>query len=328
VIEVSRIRAATLVFALAGACAKPPPPLPEVKVHVSDDLPAEVLRDAAARLGVARIALVSSPAEAEVVWASDPAALLAHVPRLAPGSAPAAAGADARLADPARRFLPVCARARVLLLARGGLPAAPRRYADLADRRLRGRIALAHPARGAGPVTWAAIAITYGEDRAARFLRGLAANAPLVVESDAEVRAAIASGRAAAGLAGSVDGAAGAASAAALEVVYPDQAGRGAVVLPTAVAALAGAGPGAAKLLEWLAGERAESVLVARVPGLLPLRAGVPVPVGVEPATNLAVVPLDWEVLAAEVERLRPALARWPEGSADGPGLAAPGARR
>ena len=91
-----------------------------------------------------------------------------------------------------------------------------------------------------------------------------------------------------------------------MAVVYPDQAGRGAVVLPTAVARLRGAGDAAERLAAWLAG--------ARATGLLPLRAGVPVPPGVEPAANLRSLPLDWDRLLAERERLGPILERWPDG--------------
>lgn len=318
-------RAAVLVAAaFVGAalgCARSAPPLPEVRLLVSPDLPAEVVRDAAARLGVARVILVARPEEAEVAFLSDPVAALALGDRLVPGRAAAAPGVDGRWGDPRGRFAPGPARARVLLLAPGGvLPAVPGNYRDLADARLAGRIALAHPARGAGPATLAALSLTYGDASAGRFLRLLARNRPLLLDTDAEVRAAVATGRAWAGLAGSVDAAAGAASAAGLVVVYPDQGGRGAVVLPTAVALLRGAGPGAAAFAVWLAGPRAEQVLVARAPGLLPLRPEVPVPVGVEPVSNLAALPLDWEALAAEVARLAPALARWPEAPAGGDG--------
>jgi iron(III) transport system substrate-binding protein len=314
------LAAAALAAVLLAGCRRPAPELPEVRLFTSPDLPGEVVRDAARRAGVARVSLVGGPEAAEVVWASDPVAALALGARLLPGTAPPPAGVAARWRDPRGRFAPVAARARVLLLApAAGLPLAPANLRDLADPRLRGRIAVAHPARGAGPVTLAALSLTYGEASAGRFLRLLAANAPRVVEADAEVRRAVSSGAAVAGLAGSIDGAAGAASAHALEVVYPDQGGRGAVVLPTAVALLSrpdhASGPpsaGASQLAAWLAGPEAERLLVARAPGLLPLRADVPVPVGVEPVANLRALALDWDRLAAEVERLTPALARWP----------------
>lgn len=322
---------ATALVAAGGlaACRRAAPALPEVRLHASPDLPAEVVRDLAARFAVARVVLVPRAEEAEVAWASDPAALLALAPRLVPGSA-APEPATVQFADPQGRFAPVAARARVLLVARDArLPVDPTNLRDLADPRLRGRVALAHPARGAGPATCAALSLVYGEASLGRFLRLVAANAPVVVGSDAEVRAAVAAGRAAVGLAGSVDGAAGAASAAALRVVYPDQAGRGAVVLPTAAAALAPAAggapsPAAVRLVAWLAGADAERILVARAPGLLPLRPEVPVPVGVEPAGNLRALPLDWDGLAAEAARLAPLLERWPDAfAAAGPGRGA-----
>jgi iron(III) transport system substrate-binding protein len=53
----------------------------------------------------------------------------------------------------------------------------------------------------------------------------------------------------------------------------------------------------------------------------------VPVPVGVEPAPNLAALPLDWDALAVEAARLGPALRRWPEGFEDEAGLPPPPAR-
>ena len=77
-----------LSAALVAACRRPAPALPEVRVFASADLPAEVVRDAAARFGVARVTLAAAPEGAEVAWLSDPAAALALGPRLAPGAHP------------------------------------------------------------------------------------------------------------------------------------------------------------------------------------------------------------------------------------------------
>jgi iron(III) transport system substrate-binding protein len=223
-----------------------------------------------------------------------------------------------RWTDPAGRFTPLGARARVLLVSpAAALPFSPSNLRDLADPRARGRVALVPLGRGAGPVTIAALSLAYGEASAGRFLRLLAANAPLLASDDAEVRAKVASGEAAFGLAGSTDGAAAAASARRLDVVYPDQIGSGAVVLPTVVVPLAGAGEAARKLAAWLSSAEAEQILVARVPGLLPLRPEVPVPPGVEPAGNLAALTFDWDALAAETSRQAERLVRWPAGFTD-----------
>ncbi|WP_242338376.1 MULTISPECIES: ABC transporter substrate-binding protein [Anaeromyxobacter] len=315
---------AVLPLALALACSRPARTLPEVKVFVAAELPADVLVEVAAHRGIARVVRVARADEAELVWAGDPAQALALRERLDPGSAPAAEDVPARWRDARRRFAPLGARARVLLVSpRARLPFAPSNLRDLADRRARGKLALVPLGQGAGPVTVAALTLAYGEKSAGRFLALVAENAPQLAASDGEVRARVASGGAAFGLAGSLEGAAAAASAAPLEVVYPDQVGAGAVALPTAVALLRGASHGARALAGWLAGPEAERILVARIPGLLPLRPEVPVPVGVEPAGNLVTLSFDWDALAAETARQTARLARWPEGFTKG----TPGAR-
>jgi len=115
---------------------------------------------------------------------------------------------------------------------------------------------------------------------------------------------------AAVGLAGSEQAAAGAASVSALEVVYPDQAGFGTLVFPTAAAVLRNGveNPAVHRLAEWVAGSDAEQLLVARTPGLMPLRVDVPLPPGVRSARDLRSPALDWERLAEADERLTPQL--------------------
>ncbi|WP_242344696.1 ABC transporter substrate-binding protein [Anaeromyxobacter terrae] len=310
---------AVLPLALALACSRPARTLPEVKVFVAPELPADVLADVAAHLGVARVIRTARADEAELVWAGDPAQALALGERLVPGSAPAAEDVQARWRDAERRFAPLGARARVLLVSpRARLPFAPSNLRDLADRRARGKVALVPFGKGAGPVTIAALTLAYGEKSAGRFLALVARNAPQLAGSDGEVRARVASGEAAFGLTGSFEGAAAAASATPLDVVYPDQVGAGAVALPTAVALLGGASDAARSLAAWLAGPDAERILVARIPGLLPLRHEVPIPVGVEPAGNLVTLSFDWDALAAETARQAERLARWPEGFTEG----------
>lgn len=306
-----------LALAVAG-CSRGGSALPEVKVHVSPELPAAVLADVAARFRVAKVVPVARVEEAELAWLADPAEALLLGARLAPGSAPPSEGVPGRWLDPRGRFAPLAARARVLLVSpAAGLPFTPSNLRDVADPRARGRVALAPFGRGAGPVTIASLALAYGAASADRFLALAARNAPQLAADDAAVRARVAGGEAAFGIAGSPEGAQAAASARPLDVVYPDQVGSGAIVLPTAVVVLAGAGDGAGKLAGWLAGADAERVFVARIPGLLPLRTDVPVPPGVEPASNLVSLPADWDLLAAETRRQRERLARWPDGFTD-----------
>ncbi|MFL5274473.1 MAG: ABC transporter substrate-binding protein, partial [Anaeromyxobacteraceae bacterium] len=254
-------------------------------------------------------------AEGEVLWFGDPTEVVEAGAAVAEGAAPDAPGADPAFTDPRRRFAPACARAHVLVVSpRRALPFEPHGLADLADPRLAGAVALPPLASGSYPAVLAALRVAYGGASVARFLSLLAKNRPLRAASDADVRARVAAGDAAVGLVGSEEAAAGAASAAGLDVVVPDQAGAGAVLLPTAVAlAKAAAGREAPRAVAaFLAGADAERLLAARVPGFMPLRADVPVPAGVRPAGNVRALALDWDALAVEKQRLLPALRRWP----------------
>lgn len=297
-----------LCLALAACRAAPPPPLPEVRVHVTVGEPAAAaLLGALEARGVARARRVPL-AEAELLWLADPTEVVEAGALVAEGQAPALPGIRERFQDPRRRFAPVAARARVLVVAPAPsppLPFAPVHYRDLADPRLAGRQALA-ASGGAGALGLAALAVAYGEPSLGRFLALLERARPQRVASDAEARARVAAGTAAVALVSSEEAAAGAASAAGLEVVWPDQDGRGAVILPTAVAltAAGAAAEPARRALAFLTSPEAEQLLVARAPGFLPLREGVLVPVGVRPASSLRALALDWDRLAAEKARL------------------------
>jgi iron(III) transport system substrate-binding protein len=306
----------TLALSLA-ACRPSAPPLPDVRVFATvSEAGARTLVGLAAARGVARVTLVAGgPATADLAWLGDPSEAVEAAADLVAGAGPAQPGVAARWKDPTGRFVPLCARARVLVVApRAGLEPRPDALRDLADTRFAGRQALATLSQGLGPATVAALSLVHGEPGIRAFLDLVARNRPRIAGTDDEVRVLVAGGAAAFGLTGSEEAAAGALSAAALEVVYPDQRGTGTVILPTAVALTkAGAGSEPARaLLAWMSGEEAERLLAARAPGYLPLRAGVPVPLGVRPADSVRSPALDWDQLAAARRRLARYLEGWP----------------
>jgi ABC-type Fe3+ transport system substrate-binding protein len=284
-------------------------------VHASTSpLAAQALATLAVNRRVARVVLVDDPALADVAWFGDPVQALRSGALLVPGSAPDARGVAPRWKDPAGRFFPVGAQARVFLVSpRASLPVPPRHLRDLADPRLAGLQALVPPDRGAGAATFAALAVLSSDDAALTLARAIGAQRPRVARDDAEVQALVASGKAAFGLAGTEQAAAGAVSAAALEVNYPDQSTFGTLVFPTAGALLARGvtNPAAHALVDWLASADAEQLLVARTPGLMPLRVDVPLPPSVKSARDIRSPVLDWDKLAEADRRLTPQLGRW-----------------
>ncbi|GAC1339258.1 MAG: hypothetical protein NVSMB23_08050 [Myxococcales bacterium] len=217
--------------------------------------------------------------------------------------------------DPGGTWVAVGGRAQVLLVAvdRLGEHPAPARFTALTDPWLQGKVAIAAPTGGASLAHFAALYEAWGESRMRGWLRQLASNGAQVLPDDAAVRLAVVQGRAVVGLLGSDEAAKAKASAAQVEVIYPNQRSIGTFVWPTALSrprnpphpALAG------QLAERLAGRITEQLLVAREPGFLPLRKDIPVPPGVRSASNLVVVSVAPARIVELIDGRRDELARW-----------------
>jgi iron(III) transport system substrate-binding protein len=310
----SGVKRAVLAVALAAGCsAPPPPPVGPVRLHVSPGLPGAMVADLARRSGIAEPILVGRPEEAEVAWLRDPTEALALGALAAPGSAPEQPGVPEKFADPARRFAPVGAVARVLVVSeRATGPAVPSALRELGEPRFRGKLALARLDRGGGPLFVAALEIGHGERGTRGWLEQLAANRPVWVESEEEVVARVAAGDVPFGLTDSLT-AGSAAGRGGVRIVFTDQKGKGCVAVPTAMVVLPDASASARRLSAWLAGPVAEKVLSDRAIGLLPLRdeATAP-PGGMLPMWQVAAFALDWDALAKGEAAWHTRLARWP----------------
>jgi iron(III) transport system substrate-binding protein len=304
---------AALAVAAAAACNRAPPVVAApVRFYVAPGLPGERVSELARGFQIANPTLVDRIDDAEVAWLTDPPAALALGDRAAPGSAPEQPGLPDEFADPKRRFAPVGAIARVIVTLAGDAPAfAPDELRELADPRLRGKVAIARLDRRSGALLVAALELGHGERGVGGWLEQLAANQPILAASDAEVVARVEAGTAQVGLTDSL-AVGGAAGREGLRVVFPDQAGKGCVAIPTALVVLPGASSAARKFSAWLAGPIAEQVLVDRIVGLLPLRADATAPAGMEPAWNLSILALDWSALAEREGFWMARLRGWP----------------
>src|SRR5258708_7395955 len=167
------------------------------------------------------------------------------------------------------------------------------------------------PVKGAAQLP--ALSQAWTSYRMEAWLSQLKTNEPQLYDTDEEVRQAVVSGRAVVGIVSSDEAAKAAASAAHVLTVYPNQRSIGTFVWPTALSVPKSAkNPEAAqKLAERLADRNTEQLLVARVPGYLPLRADIPVPPGVRSAANLVVVSVDPARIVAEIALRKAALAAW-----------------
>lgn len=252
----------------------------------------------------------------DVRWDDEPYEAIAAAAKGELMPAPASAADVPPLwKDPTGTWVAVGGRAVVLLVGTDNLGdhGAPVRFTALSDGWLKGKVALAAPTGGMALAHFAALYRAWGPERMEIWLRQLKANEPQIYDNDDQVRHAVVSGRAIVGIVSSDEAAKAAASAAHVVAIYPNQKSIGTFVWPTALSVAKSAkNPEAAKkLAERLADRNTEQLLVARLPGYLPLRAGIPVPPGVRSAANLVVISLDPAVIMAEIGGRKAALAAW-----------------
>jgi iron(III) transport system substrate-binding protein len=189
------------------------------------------------------------------------------------------------------------------------------RFTALTEPWLRGKAAIAAPTGGPSLAHFAALYRAWGEERMQAWLDGLERNQAQVLANDEAVRQAVVTGTAIVGILASDEAAKAAASAARVEVVYPNQRSIGTFVWPTALSVPKSTRrmEAAHKLAERLADKSTEQLLVARAPGFLPLRPGIPVPPGVTGAPNLVVISINPAHIVDEIGRRKAQLAGWTE---------------
>src|SRR4051812_43968346 len=338
------LRSIAVLIVLLAACSKPPAPQGPAEVQVSSDLNpalvdpglAQIARNGGPRAervaGMhAGVSALPGPAGApvddgqraeqpsalgDVRWDAEPYGAIAAAAKGELFPAPQTAKDVPPLwKDPGGAWVAVGGRAVVLLSSSDQLKdrGAPARYTALTETWLKGKVALVAPTGGMALAHFAGLYAAWGPDRMESWLRQLKANEPLIYATDAEVRQAVMDGRAAVGMLSSDEAAKAAASAARVQILYPNQKSIGTFVWPTALSVPKSARnqEAARKLAERLADRNTEQLLVARVPGYLPLRADIPVPPGVNSAAHLVVVSVDPARIVAEIAQRKAGLAAW-----------------
>src|SRR3954467_2742869 len=313
-------RAAPLLFARAALACSATGSRSAPQARLATDLPAPFVDTAlqiVARAGGPQVERSpASSAAADVFWDAEPYAAVAAASRGELAPLPQSASDVPPLCrDPTGTWVAIGGRAQVLLVAKQALRgrAAPSRLSSLTDPMWKGKVALVTPTAGPALAHFAALFLAWGERRTETWLQGLGLNDAQLLPDDAAVRNAVIAGRAAIGIVSTDEAAKAAASAAKVEVVYPDQRSIGVFVWPTALFMPKNAPhpEEARKLIARLASRDVEQLLVARAPGFLPLRSGIPVPPGVRPLANLVVVSVNPAAIVAEIARRKERIAAW-----------------
>jgi iron(III) transport system substrate-binding protein len=212
--------------------------------------------------------------QADVWWGSEAflSARLAQQGVLAPYRSPAAADIPDAFKDPDGLWTGTALRARVLAV--GGGSAKPpfliTSLQDLADPRLKGKVAMARPSAGATGAHLAAIYATWGPAKAQEFLAKLHANDIALLGGNAEVADEVGKGNYQLGLTDSDAVLTAQANGGNLSLVVPDQKAvngqppMGTLAMPTTVALVKGSRheEAAKKLIDFLVGRRTEQKLI------------------------------------------------------------------
>jgi iron(III) transport system substrate-binding protein len=253
---------------------------------------------------------------ADVFWSGDPVRpfLLIKKGMVEPYASPSAGGLPAGLRAADGTWTGFSARARVLLVNKTKVPPGdmPRSVRDLANPRWRGQATIANPLFGTTTMHVAALFAAWGEEEARKFLKDLKANGVRIASSNGEVKRLVAAGEVAFGLTDTDDANEAIKDGAPVEVVYPDQDGMGALIMPTSVVLLRG-GPHpteSKKLIDFLLRPETERLL-AESAAQMPLRPGVATPTNVRRVGDIRAMNVDYDRVASEMDRIQPWLRSW-----------------
>jgi len=263
-----------------------------------------------------RLLVEADRPQADVFWSGDPVRPFVLIERglVQPYASPNARDLPAALRAADGSWTGFAARARVLLVNTDLVTAAdtPTSIRDLADARWKGRTAIANPLFGTTTMHAAALFEIWGDDEAKAFFRRLRDNDVRVASSNGEVKRLVASGEVAFGLADTDDANEAVSDGAPVRVVYPDRDGMGTLVMPTVVVLIKG-GPNPAageRLIDCLLSAEVEARMAASA-AHMPLHRGVRVPAGVRSVSELTPMQVDYEKLAATMQRIQPWLRSW-----------------
>jgi iron(III) transport system substrate-binding protein len=215
---------------------------------------------------------------ADVFWSSElfGTIRLATEGLLATYDPPTAVDVPQRFRDRGRRWTAFGLRGRVLAFDPARLPKkdVPQRWADLAEARWKGQVALANPLFGTTRGHIAAMFALWGDEQATAFLQALANNDVRIADGNAAAVRMLVRGEVLLAATDTDDVWAAQARSESIDLVYPDMGDGGTLWIPNSVAMIAG-GPNpqsARRLADFLCSQRAEQMLAESPSGNLPVR--------------------------------------------------------
>ncbi|HWE95300.1 MAG TPA: extracellular solute-binding protein [Tepidisphaeraceae bacterium] len=209
----------------------------------------------------------SAHPRADVWWGSEAflSVRLGEEGALAPYQSPAATDVPAQFKDANGLWTGTALRARVLAVSeKSPPPFAITGIHDMADPRLKNKVAMSRPTAGATGAHLATLYAVWGPENAAAFCRDLHANNIALLGGNAEVADQVGAGTYSLGLTDSDAVTTATANGGKLTMVVPDQNAQGTLAMPTSVALVKGSKheASAKKLIDFLVSKQVEKKLI------------------------------------------------------------------
>ncbi|MDO8126871.1 MAG: extracellular solute-binding protein [Candidatus Brocadiales bacterium] len=255
--------------------------------------------------------------QADVFWSGDPVRpiLLEKMDMLEPYSSPNASAIPDIYKDERGNWAGFSARARVIIYNKNIVKPeeVPKSIFDFLKPKWSGRIAIANPLFGTTSIHAAALFAVLGDDEAKRFFETLRANDVRIVSSNGEVRRLVSRGEVAAGITDTDDVNVAMLEGAPVGMVYPDQEGMGALIMPNMVCIIKnGPNPENAKrLVDFLLSEEVEEKLAYAECVQIPLRPWITGQANTIAINDIIESAVDYREVANKLEEIYPYLKEW-----------------
>ncbi len=216
--------------------------------------------------------------------------------------------------DPENYWTGFSARARVLIYNKNLLKKEdiPQSVFDLANKQLKGKIAIANPLFGTTTFHIAALFALLGDEKAKQFLTDLKQNKVVIATSNGDVKKRVMQGEVFCGLTDTDDAFEAAKEDTNIGFVFLDQNGIGSLIMPNTVNLIKNSPhqEKAKKLFDFLLSKKTETKL-AKLCAQMPLHKGVQVPKGVLSLDNILPMKINYDETAKELEKIQPFLKEW-----------------
>jgi len=247
---------------------------------------------------------------ADLFWSSEVMQMLTlrKADVLEPYRSPSADGIPDRYRDPDGYWTGFAARYRVLVYHKEKVEPPPRSLLELTQPRWRGEVTMANPLFGTTTTEVAALFQHLGPERAKAYYQARRENGTRVVDGNSVAAEEVARGDALVGQTDTDDAFIRADRGRPLGIVFPDQVGMGALLIPN-TAALVKGGPHPAearRFLDFLLRPETELLLAGLPSRQLPLHAGLQdrLPAQVQPLAKVKAMKVDYSRLMEQNEEV------------------------